>query len=276
MKGDPRLLIKRAACMSIMALSLSGCSTVAAKQVVKAGDQVGLQFTCRFPDGSLAASTDPAVADNPKILKSPVFMVRNDQEPVRITAGERLKAKDPRFIMTFEYAVADRLADSVVGMHFGEKRSVTVSAERMPDRPGESSTLKLVAVRKYPKEMRFSPEEFTGRAGYAPAVGKEYNYDPDVPGKVISVSETEVVVGFTAMSGAIVETPFGKGTIRELPDRYEIVLEVKEGRLVRSANLVGVVTSVNDSTFAVDFGHPFGGKTLSCELLAEQPKKERN
>lgn len=270
MRGNERVVLKRAACLALTALALSGCTTVETGRVIKQGDKVGLHFTCRFPDGSLAASTNPALADDPAIPKSPVFLPKNDSEPLLITAGERIQPSDPMLALPFEYSIADRLADMVVGMRIGEKRTVTATAERTPG----SKDMRLTLVRKYPKEMRFPLDESGKSKGSVPKVGTDYTYDPDVPGKVTSVTDKEVIVSFTARPGAIVHTAFGNGTVRELPDRYEIVLDVDKGRLVRSANILGVITSVNDSSFTVDFSHPFGGQDLSCEITAEKPRTE--
>ena len=56
-------------------------------------------------------------------------------------------------------------------------------------------------------------------------MGQEFPSDPAVPGKVVSVSETGVLVRFTAEPGKEVDTAFGKGTIRETPDHYEIAID---------------------------------------------------
>jgi FKBP-type peptidyl-prolyl cis-trans isomerase 2 len=62
--------------------------------------------------------------------------------------------------------------------------------------------------------------------------------------------------------------------VRELPDRYEIVMDVRKGSLVRSADMVGIISSVTDDSFTVDFCHPIGGQSLSCEIAAVKPGTE--
>ena len=123
-------------CLPLIALALSGCATVEPGRIVKAGDRVGIQFTCRLPDGEVVASTNPAIADDPAQPKSPVFLVKNDSEPVIITAGERFRNPGPGKDLSFEYAIADRLADLVVGLPMGEWRTVAVTAGKARPRPG--------------------------------------------------------------------------------------------------------------------------------------------
>jgi FKBP-type peptidyl-prolyl cis-trans isomerase 2 len=270
MRGDEKVILKKAVCLPLIALVLSGCTTVETGRIIKQGDKVGLHFTCSFPDGSLAASTNPALADDPAILKSPVFLPKNDSEPLTITAGERIQPPDPMFALPFEYSIADKLADMVVGMREGEKRTVTVTAERTSG----CKDLRMALVRKYPKEMHFPLNESGKNKDSAPKVGADYTVDPDMPGKVTSVTDKEVVVRFTAKPGTVVETPFGKGTVRELLDRYEIVMDVRKGSLVRSADMVGIISSVTEDSFTVDFCHPIGGQSLSCEIAAVKPETE--
>ena len=117
--------------------------------------------------------------------------------------------------------------------------------------------------------MRFTPEEFRKRTDREPKLGEEFTYDPDFPGKVTEANDKEVVVRFSAPPDGVIETAFGRGTVKELPDRYEITLDVREGRLVRTGGSVGVISKIGDKTFTVDFSHPFGGKELTCAVKAE-------
>ena len=93
--------------------------------------------------------------------------------------------------------------------------------------------LQLARVRVRPKEMRMTSGEFKARTGKEPEVGEEFTSDPEIPGKVASVSENEVLIRFFAQPGSVVDTPFGKGTIRENEKNYEIVIDTPVGKLVR-------------------------------------------
>ena len=72
-----------------------------------------------------------------------------------------------------------------------------------------------------------------------------------------------------AQPGSVVDTPFGKGTIKENEKNYEIVIDASVGHLVRSQGLVGRVSEVQDRTIVIDYGNPFGGETLSCDVKVE-------
>ena len=80
--------------------------------------------------------------------------------------------------------------------------------------PEKDQFLQLARIRAAPKEIRMTRDEYKSRTGKEPEVGEEYAWTP-LPGKVASVSENEVLIRFFAQPGSVVDTPFGKGTIRE-------------------------------------------------------------
>jgi len=119
------------------------------------------------------------------------------------------------------------------------------------------------------KEVHITPDEYLSRTGKAPEVGQPFITDPAVPGKVASVTESDVVVRFFAKAGDKVATPFGEGTVKELPDKYEIVIDAHTGAFVRSGGYVGRITNVDDRFITVDYSYPFGGEPLFCDILVE-------
>lgn len=159
-----------------------------------------------------------------------------------------------------------------MGFTTGEKHTLEIKAQRgVEARRGESSVT-LVRVRQRPKEIKLSPNEYKLRTGKDAAVGQDFTTEPYLPGRVESVDEKQVTVRFTAEDGKEVDTPFGKGTIRERPDRYEIVIDAHPGSLVRSGGMVGRITAVTDRGITVDYGHPLGGETLLCDVVVESVK----
>ena len=59
--------------------------TAAETDLIKPGDKVGVQFTCRFKNGEIASSTSTAVAKNPE-PKSSIFLPRSKDDPIAVTA----------------------------------------------------------------------------------------------------------------------------------------------------------------------------------------------
>ncbi|MGC9966102.1 MAG: hypothetical protein ABSE08_11915 [Syntrophobacteraceae bacterium] len=235
---------------------------------IKPGDKVGIQFTCRFKNGEIASSTSTAVARNTE-PKSAIFLPRNIDDPVAVTADESSKNRQPHDFIAFEDEIITQLARSITGMPVNGAGTIELHADRITGLPSKDEFLQLARVRVRPKEMRMTSDEFKARTGKEPAVGEEFTLDPAMPGKVASVSESEVKVRFFVQPGSVVDTPFGKGAIRENEKNYEIVIDASVGSLVRTRGLVGRISEVRDGSIVVDYGHPFGGETLTCDIKVE-------
>ncbi len=233
--------------------------------VVKPGDKVGVQFTCRFPNGEIASSTSTAVAGNNE-PKSAIYLPRNIDDPVAVTAEENPKGEPPHDFTALEDEIITLLSHSITGKPLNWSGKVELHADRVTGLDAKDEFLQLARVRVRPKEIRMTRDEYKTKTGKEPQEGADYKMDPLIPGKVASVSENEVLIRATVQPGAVVDTPFGKGTIKENEKNYEIVIDAIVGRLVRTQGLVGRISEVKDGMFTVDYGHPFGGETLTCDV----------
>jgi FKBP-type peptidyl-prolyl cis-trans isomerase 2 len=108
--------------------------------------------------------------------------------------------------------------------------------------------------------------DYEFRAKRPPEVGQEFTYDPDFPGRVESVTDTEVIVRLFATPGAVIETPFGPGRIREEGRDYKMDIDARKGALVRAGDMTGRISDVDDRIITIDFGNAFGGETLLCDV----------
>ena len=221
-------------------------------QIVQPGDQASVHFTCRLKNGDIVASSYPSVAQDPKLRKSTIFVTRRIDTPLSITAGGSYPAPDSNGERGLEGEIVHQLSGAIVGLSVGEWKTREIRAERLQERTKGDYFIQVARVRQRVKEMRFTPEEYKSRTGKAAEVGQSFVLDPAVPGRVSSVTASEVVVRFFAKTGDKVTTPFGEGIIRELPDKYEIVIDARAGGLLRSGGLVGLITSVDDHFISID------------------------
>jgi FKBP-type peptidyl-prolyl cis-trans isomerase 2 len=238
-------------------------------QTVKPGDQANVHFTCRLKNGEVAASSYPSVAVDPEFRKSAIFVPRTMDAPLSIVAGEPSPVSDSNEERGLEGEIVNQLSGAIVGLPIGERQTREIRAERRQERKKGDYFLQMARVRQRVKEMHLTPDEYKFRTGKAAEVGQTFVIDPAVPGKVSSVTESEVVVRFFAKAGEKVATPFGEGTVKELPDRYDIVIDARPGTLVRSGGYVGRITSVDERIIAIDYSHPFGGEALLCDTVVE-------
>lgn len=239
---------------------------------VRPGDKANVHFTCRLKNGDVVASSYPSVASDPKLRKSVIFVPRPKDTPISMAAGEPDAISGRNEERGLEGEIIHRLSGAIVGLPVGELRTRAIQAGRLQGKKKGEYLLQVARVRQRVKEMQFSRDEYEMRVGKAAEVGQPFVIDPTVPGKVFSVTESEVVVRFFASAGDKVATPFGEGTVKELSDRYEIVLDAHPGTLVRSGGYVGSITSVDDRFITIDYSQPFGGEELLCDVLVESSK----
>lgn len=257
-------------------ITFSGCTTLtgapsstAKHAVVMPGDRADVQFTCRLTNGEVAMSTYQEVADDPSLRKSVVFVKRDRSTPLKISAGNEPEQAPSFPYKGLENEVIYQMSSAVVGLPIGEKQTLEIKAERLPEQQPGEHLVKISRVRRREKEMRFTPDQYEASTGRAAEVGRAFLYDPALPGEVESVSDTEVVVQFAPEPGKEVTTAFGKATVREQPDCYEIVIDARPGDLVRTGGIVGRIVEVDDKEITIDYGHPFGGGALLCDVVIE-------
>lgn len=263
--------------LAIAVMALAGCATMEKVKSVAAGDRVAVRFTCRLKNGEIAISTEKKVADDPALPKSALFMPRDQDGPLMIYAEIAAQNKPDDLYASFEDRVVKRIAGAVVGMVPGEERTVTITAQREDAylKP-EEIFLKMSRVRHRPKEVTIASAEFASRMGKAPVVGEEVALEDGLPARVISVEGDMVALSIAALSGRQIRTPFGVGTIRETPDDVVVEIDARVGTLVRSGPLAGRISAFDDTTFTLDYGHPFGGEELACDVAVAPATKVAN
>lgn len=265
--------IKSLLVTAMLALPLVACAGSPA--VVQPGDRVEMSFTCRLPGGDLAATTRPdsSVAGE---AKSPFYLPRTGPDTVTVTAGQLSPDSRNQDRQPFEQEIMQRLALMMPGLKEGEQAQWLLDSERYPVSSPNEKFVKMATVRKRQKEMRLGREEYIGRTGKTPEVGQPFVIDKLVPGKVSEVTGNEVVIRFSPIQGKDLTTPFGPVTVREMADHYELEISAEEERLVRTGGMTGRISAVDKESMTIDYGHPFGGEKLKCDVkvVKVEPKKQ--
>ena len=268
-----REYIKQVKIVSIAALvcvPLGACST--SRSVVGSGDTVSVSFSCRLPNGELAVTTR-SEADVAGERKSPLYLQRIGPETLEITAAEVPRRNGIEGIKDFELVVLDLLAPKTAGMPVGEKRTLVLDAPRYEGLPKNEESASIPRSRHYKKIITMTPGEYAAVAGHSAEIGQTYFVDPVIPGTVSEVTDKEVVIRTSAKVGDIVSTPFGTGKIQENETEYFFDIEAVKGTLVRSDTMVGRVVNGSDKTIDLDYGHPFGGESLLCDVSVTSIEK---
>ncbi|HUI45117.1 MAG TPA: hypothetical protein VL122_03865 [Nitrospirota bacterium] len=280
-RKETQTVLQRLPRIFVCLLTLAGCATqgthqtlqpsdhataVAQERQVQPGDTASVHFLCRLRSGEIVAATD-SVAESQQ--KSNLFRQRQETDPLSIkavSAADTVQPPEPYEQRSLEEEISHQLAQVIVGMKEGDPHTVKIKAEDAPEQVAPQYITQLNRIRTRPKEMKMSKGDYEHLAQRSPEVGQEYTYDPDFPGKVESVSEQEVTIRLFATPGAVIETPFGPGHVREEGQYYKMDIDARKGALVRAGGMVGRISDVDDKVITIDFGNPFGGETLLCDV----------
>lgn len=262
------LLLALAGCAGQNSVKVSEGERIEDGRTVKAGDSADINYLCRLNNGEVAAATDSVAKDQPK---SNLYLARKETGPVSVTAvSPDGPEPEERRAKKFEELIQDKLSRNLVGIKEGGKRQVELTAQDMPGSSEGKNTSHLARVRTRPKETNVPIADFKYRTGKLPEVGQSFAYDPAFPGRVESVTEKYAVVKFAAKPGGVIETPFGPGFIREDETHYYVDIDARKNALVRAGDLVGRIVDVDDKFITVDFGNPFAGEKLFCDVTVEK------
>ncbi len=241
---------------------------------IEAGDKATIQFTCRLENGELAATTDKSMMTDPVFRKSPLFVARNSEDPLVITAGAGEESYGPPGQRGFEGEIIAALAQGIWGMGPGDKKEIIIKKDKRAGKDSPPAVVNIARIRLRPKEVRMTPEEYKRRASKDPEVGQEYTVDPAFPGKVASLTSHEVVVRLEARPEKSLDTPFGKGEVRETEKHYQVFIDAEVGRLVRTGGMAGRIVNVDENTITIDYSHPLAYEVVKCEVLVESVEKK--
>ncbi len=266
------LLFKKMSLTALLTVPLVACAGPPA--IVRQGDKVDMSFTCRLPDGGLAVTTFPDASVTGE-AKSPFYLPRTGPDTVSVMAGIQSPESKTPLRQPFEQEILQRLATLIPGLKEGGQVQCILEADRYPVSSPNEKLVKMAKTRKRQKEMRLSIEEYTNKTGRNPEAGQLFVLDKLVPGKVSEVTEKEVVIRFSPMQGKDLVTPFGPVTVREAADQYDLEIGAETGRLIRTGGMVGRISAVDKDSFTIDYGHPFAGEKLKCEVKVEsvEPRK---
>ncbi len=295
-KGMVRRAVTTTARGFMVCVALTGlvaCASIAKKPVVGLGDEITVDYTCRLATGEVIATSSEQVTRDDKTAKSPVFAEPLMPGPVMVTAGRNASESVNYQNLTMETAITDQLRDAVINMHIGESRTVELKGTIPKELKGMDRYLRMNRMPKENKERVMSGGLFKWMFQQEPEIGKVVYSAIRMPycsAEVLSVYEVEegsmpaesedgentvedrvrARVRFSCPVGVEVETPFGNALVKDLGNEYGFDTQVQKGRLIRVGDRLVRVTEVDEKNFTLDFGDPFGGEILTCEIFVKE------
>lgn len=260
---------------SFMALC-AGCSTLQPAAAVRQGDRVWVNYTCRLQSGLVAITTKEDIAEN-EASHATVFVPFEQYGPESIIAGTTDPGPTFGRLRMFEREVVYRIAQAIVGMQVGKNYTVTLASDVQPNLEPDDRYLTLSRIRPRKKDQRVAHEYVRENIGHEPVIGEQvFAYD-GIMGTVKAIDDDYVTVYVQVEDGVTADSPFGTITIRDRDEQYyDCIIDARVGHLVRTDTQIGRIAKVSDRSFTVDYGHPFGGEELVCDIVIESKQDLRD
>ena len=257
-------------------LLVSACATlISPPKVVQEGETVKICYTCKNKNGEIITSNEASVISAAEEDKTEFFLANQEDSPLILTAGRpdhnrimRLRKMRP---LGCNEEIAFQLAQAVVGLPAAAETKVTLNSEWQKFLEPGNRYLRMARVRWRPKLQKISKDLFmANNKNKMPQLGDEQPSFNGFVGKISSITQEDVIIeNIPAQGGNSIRTAFGKGIVSEHGNQLKIDIDVHEGDLVRTGTNFGRVYRVDDTFFYVDYGHPYGGETLFCDVTVE-------
>lgn len=221
--------------------------------IIQQGDLVSVNLTAATEDGRLLTTTLVSVADQPgrKWLRG--YQKGERLHPVSLIAGEAISVPG--------------LHDIVTGMKKGEKRSVTIPAEKAYGEPDPEKIKQYPSVRRVPRLARLEPLSFVRQYGRFPVKGHTFDFNPYLNAFVMDVFESHVILELSIKPGDDVEdVDYGTTRVTLEDDEFVIRLTPEIGAFFEVGKRKGWITAASEDSFTVDFNHPMAGKAMALEV----------
>ncbi len=218
---------------------------------VKEGDLVKLNFTASNEKGEIVRTTDPKLFDDPNQRKAAAFQAAA-YVPEDVWVGHR--------------ASIPGLGEALAGMKAGEKKTVVLHPDKAYGPIDPEKRKVIPCVRKMPKTIRMSPQEYVGDFHSFPIFGKEVAITPYFKAAVIEVTEQSAVLDCRAKDGERFEESYGSVETKVDEQNISMVLTPRIGSNFPVGGQQWRIVATDGTTFTVDSNNPLAGMSITVNL----------
>lgn len=218
----------------------------------KAGDLVTVRYSMSTTDGALVATTEESVAADTGRPHSAAFTARSRYRPEEIVAGGE--------------GHLPGLAQAVIGMAPGEKKHLSLIAEKAFGARDPQRVVTMATVKSLPRTVSMPAADYAKNFGALPVVGKELPVVPYFPARVTEVTEQQATLQLLARDGERFTESFGAVETKVEGDSVKIRLIPTVGAPFEFRGVRGVITTVGGENFTVDFNHPLADKSVVLDV----------
>lgn len=238
------------------------------KVLVENGDKVSMHFSCYMPNGELLATTEKAVYENDNIKKIDLYLPQDDFSPWVVLANSGYGGEEFDHLPTLNSAIAGKLSKKITGLGVNERKKFRISGGNVlaDNDPGRFLTMARRA--QFQNFTYVTVDKFKELTGEDPKKGMKFGFNErSVSSTVDKIEQNVVVVRDEYESGSVFITMMGKTKLIKQEDgSYMQEFLLNKGDYILSGNFMGLITDVDEHAFTVDYGDPFAGRDLACDV----------
>jgi hypothetical protein len=241
-------------------------SSPSAVDLIRRGDRVMVDISCRT-GRDLVWTTLESLAKDDATPKADIYMGLPPYAPNELIAGSGYGGPSEGILIALPSAVGAEVSRVLPGMAIGEARTLRVRAETNTQAPPEERYETYSRITWKPRTAEVPMDAFRSKLGREPIVGEVLQQTAASKTTVHDVRDDKVFIRTEIEEGALVSPGYGRAKARLVEgDRYELLLQVREGDVLRFGPLLARVAKVDEQTFTVDYANPLGGLELECEV----------
>ena len=234
--------------------------------VVKAGEHVRVNYTCRAKNQAVVDTTEQVVAEDKTIEKSRVFWERDVYVPIAIVAGKDQPDPVEGKLKPLEPEIHSRLAHAIVGKPKNRPLELVIASDVPKDMNSMNRFLTIPRVRITPVIRTITLEQFKQVNRREPKLNEVFSQDGKPYAEIIDIDSEKVSYKVLIDQQQGMESPWGRVTLGINGDSLIATIHSKVGMLVRSGGVIGRVAKVTEKSISVDYGYPFGEEQLKCTV----------
>lgn len=263
--------------VAILLLLATGCTAIDSGSAIKPGEKVTVSYTCKAKDHGVIDTSVASVAENEQIKKARVFEKKKTYSSPALVAQTSLSPLKEKLI-PLTHEILKQLSTALVGKQKNKHHVVKIESQVIENLKKGSRYQVIRRNKTVLRYQEYTLDSFVRGYKRQPKVGEIF-YEKGIPhSKVTAVGNGKVTIKMFN-DDLNVPTPWGTahvvgGNEKQVHVRHES----KKGNLVRFGHMIGRVILVDDEKIVIDLGHPFGGETLTCDVVAtdfeSDPTKE--
>jgi FKBP-type peptidyl-prolyl cis-trans isomerase 2 len=157
------------------------------------------------------------------------------------------------------------LSNAVSGLRVGDTKTITLSPEKTFGPRDVNLISKYDRDKTVPKIQTLSAQQYTQQFNAFPVKDKTVELNDYIGGRVTEVSEQNVTLALFPKEDKF-ESELGTTQVKTTDENFIFRLTPQIGSLFRLDKKTGMIVSMDEDSFTVDYNHPLAGKNIVLDV----------